>query len=175
MAKMDKQVVEWIRKFDKLKRTARNIEGILLSFRVLLNNLTEERNDKAQLRILRGPILSPTRRKLQKLNDEFDRLGTNLADAYSFFNRFMREPRGDFNNYDMVTLYNNYKSKNEYWEKNEKRATVYTNNLLAKLTPNDHGRFYHEIKRGANVAPEEITKLKEEVDGFLVIIRVLKE
>lgn len=179
MAKLDKQTVEWQQKYNKLKQTAKNIEDILLSFHVLLDNLARKRNDKDQLRILKGPLLSPTRRKLIKLRDEFESLESNLAAAYSFFNRFTREPNRknyDYNDWSILsTLYDNYKHKDGYWDKNKNKAIVYKNNLLAKLTPDDNGRFYNEIKRSANVAQEDINALKKEVDGFLAIIRVLKQ
>ncbi|MEK6938737.1 MAG: hypothetical protein AABX04_06860 [Nanoarchaeota archaeon] len=71
---------------------SKNIKKILLSLNILLNNLSEIPthdpkshlpNTKKRLSVVKGPVLSPTRRKLQKLSDDFATLGKNISELDS--------------------------------------------------------------------------------------------
>lgn len=150
--------IAFLQQEEKLERMANDIEEILLSFHVLLNNLLKKNTVKAQLSILKGPLLNPTRRKLKKLNDDFGALDNHLSNPIPGKKYLFSKP---LNNY-----WDGYNGK-------KRKAIVYKNNLLAKLTPNSEGTFFNDIKR-YTLKQEEITKLKEDVDGFLAIIRVLK-
>ncbi len=176
---MDAQHKRIQRLYDEVKEYAGNIEEILLSFHVLLERLLQQQrfgadnsivpSSKAKS-ILKGPLLKPTRRKLSDFKKNFNELDGNLRELLSFFNGFRRPTSVER---DFTTLYVNSKNWWERWDKNISKVNTFKNNLIRKLSI-PAGDFWDAGRKGNGINPSEVTELKNEVNGFLSLIRTFK-
>ena len=114
MAKMDKQLKKWQDNYNDFKIRTESIERILLSFHLLVDKMTGHlptyrastmADLKKVISTLKGPLMSPTKKKLRKLSVDFEGLVHNLRKAALFFNSFRT---GNSEGADYNALYQNY-------------------------------------------------------------------
>lgn len=178
MGYVDPEIKRKQRLYDGVKEYAGNMEKILLSFHVLLERLLEQQRfgadnsivpSKAKS-ILKGPLLKPTRRKLTDFKKNFNGLDGNLREFLRFFNGFRREDSIDK---EFSILYVNSKRWWERWDKNINKVNTFKNNLIRKLSV-PSGDFYETCRNGNGINPSDVTELKNEINGFLSLIRTFK-
>ena len=146
--------------YGDLVKNAKEIEKILLSFEILLDQLLREHkkvnsvwithDPREMISILRGPWLNSTRSKLKKLDRCFIKVQEAVIDMC------------------YANVLGNHHGGIQYWQKNEGGARVYKNSLVAELSI-PGGKLYQELAHGTKTH-QLATKLKDDVAGLLAIM-----